>query len=168
MSVSEFKTGQKTDKDVNLDVNISGVITLFDAKDLLNPEGVMDLQLANGKLRGLQLYKELQNQGKSLSEDADKYRSDTLKKIADLKKSTAAAQKNPELGKYLGSAGSSVDKINALALKLDKIDTGFISRGLTIGFLKEDLEFDRGTWASTSRSTGWSTSWARRNTRTTC
>ena len=40
---------KKTDKDINLETDIKGVLTLFDKKGWLNPTGEFDLALKNGK-----------------------------------------------------------------------------------------------------------------------
>jgi hypothetical protein len=142
MSVTEIKEGFKTDKDINLDAEITGSFKLFDQKDMLNPDGILKLHLSNGKLKGLQFYKELVSQGKNLTEEAKKYQTEIIGKYQQVKKGLDEAKKNKDAVKALGNTGAAIDKVNDAAAKLDKVDLGFISKAMDIGFLKDKLEFD--------------------------
>ncbi len=142
ISVSEFKDGQATDKAINLDADISGFFTLFDAKKLLNPDGVLLLKLANGKLEGVQMYKELVSQGKDLTAEAKKYQGEIIANVEKAKKAAADAKNNEQLAGKIGGAANTVEKMANLASKLDKLDMGFISKAMDIGFLQDSLEFD--------------------------
>jgi hypothetical protein len=143
VAVTEYKDGVKnTDKAINCDTEISGGFVLFDKAGLLNPEGVLKLQLANGKFKGLQLYQQLNQQGKELSESGKKYQTEILSKYKDTKKAIDDAKKNKDAAKYAGNLGGTMDKVDAISAKLDKMDMGFLQKGLDLGFLKDSLEFD--------------------------
>lgn len=143
ISVEEYKEAQKTDKSINVDAEIVGKFVLFDKTKKLNPKGTLTLQLANGKFHGLQLYKELVSQGKNLTEEAQNYQKEILSSYAKIKKASQEAQKSKELQKYAGKVSGSIDKVGAITAKLDKLDMGFISKTMDIGFLKDDFTFDK-------------------------
>lgn len=143
VSVEEYKEAKKTDKSINVDTEISGRFVLFDKTKKLNPEGILTLQLANGKFHGLQLYKELVSQGKNLTEEAQNYQKEILSSYAKIKKASQEAQKSKELQKYAGKVSGSIDKVGAITAKLDKLDMGFISKAMDIGFLTDDFTFDK-------------------------
>ena len=145
ISVSEFKEGQKTDKDINLDLDVTGKFVLFDKKGILNPEGTLALTLANGKLTGVQFYRELVKEGQNLSSQASSIQKDFIKQYEEVKKAVEQAKKSKEASKYLGEYGSSIDKVTSLADKLEKVDIKFISKAMDLKFLSETLTFDKVT-----------------------
>jgi len=143
ISVEEYKESQKTDKSINVDAEIAGKFILFDKTKKLNPEGTLSLQLANGKFHGLQLYKELVSQGQNLTKEAQDYQKEILASYDKIKKASQEAQNNKDVQKYAGKIGGTIDKAGAVVAKLDKLDMGFISKAMDIGFLKEDFTFDK-------------------------
>jgi hypothetical protein len=143
ISVTEFKEGKQSDKDVNIDFDMTGRFTLFDSNGLLNPEGTLQLTLANGKLTGVQFYKELVGQGRDLARQASDVQKEFVKKYEDVKKAIAQVQKTKQASQYLGSYGGDVQKVQALADKLDKVDMSFINKAMDLGFLQDTLSFDR-------------------------
>lgn len=142
MSVVEYEKEQQTDKDINLEAEISGGIVLFDSTGYLNPEGKFNLKLFDGKLGGMQLFDQIYQQGQSLTGNAESYQKDTLNTINRLQTQTEQIRDNPDASKYLGGALGSVEQAAAYAEQLDKIDTDFISRAMHIPFLQKSLEFD--------------------------
>ncbi|MBU1075796.1 MAG: AsmA-like C-terminal region-containing protein [Spirochaetes bacterium] len=140
LSVTEFKDGQKTDKDINLEADIKGVLTLFDKKGWLNPTGVFDLALLNGKFTGIQAYDELRNQAKDISGSVSKYQDSLVKSF---EKMSAGADKLKQAGALGSKVKGATDKAGSFAEKVGNMDIGFIKGALEWKFLKKTLEFDK-------------------------
>ncbi len=139
LSVTEFKNNKKTDKDINIEAAIKGVLTLFDKKGLLNPTGTFELALKNGRFTGIQAYEELRVQAKDLTKSVTGYQDKLVKSFNKMSKQITKLQKAGRLGSKVKGASSKADD---LASKVAKMDTGFMKGALEWKFLKKTLEFD--------------------------
>lgn len=143
LSVTEFEKGQKTDKDINLEAKIGGVLKLFDKKGVLNPTGEFILALRNGKFTGIQAYEELRNQAQEISKSITAYQEKLLVSYKKIAEQVAKNQKTlSKAGKIAGTVSDTSRKLDALAKKIAEIDLSFIKGALDWKFLKKTFEFD--------------------------
>lgn len=144
LAVKEYKDGAETDVDVRFALDITGRFVLFDGRRVLNPTGDLFLTLADGKLTGVQLYRELTKEGRALTAKAEDVRKRYLATYEEVKRSLERArQGGGELARHLGGVSADIAKVQALADKVANADMGFIAKALDLPFLAETLTFDR-------------------------
>ncbi len=142
LSVTEIKENVKTDKDINLEAQIDGNLTLFDKKNLLNPSGLFTLALKNGKFYGIQAYEQLLSQAKDISGDVNKYQESLLDSYTKMKKQIEQNQANlKKAGQLGGKVESASSKAGDLANKVANMDISFIKGALDWKFLSKNFEF---------------------------
>ncbi|MDD5065987.1 MAG: AsmA-like C-terminal region-containing protein [bacterium] len=143
LSVTEKKNGVKTDKDINIETLIDGSLILFDKKNLLNPTGVFNLALKNGKFYGIQAYEELKNQAQDITKSVNKYQENLLASYEKISKQLADQQaKLDKAGKYSSKVQGASSKAGDLTKKLANMDLSFIKGVLDWKFLSKNFEFD--------------------------
>jgi len=147
LSVTEYEKGKKartkaeiqTAKDINIEAFITGVITLFNKKGILNPTGSFNLGLKNGKFSGIQAYNELRNQADDINKSITKYQEKLLNSFNKIKAQAAQLEKTGKLGSQVGGIAEQAETYTE---KLAKMDMSFIKGALEWKFLKKDLQFD--------------------------
>lgn len=140
LSVTEKKDNVKTDKDINLEAAIDGTLTLFNKSGWLDPNGLFNLALRNGKFHGVQAYEELLSQAGEITGSVNNYQKGLLDSYNKMSKQISDSK--AALGQVSSKVQGVSDKAGDLSKKIAGMDMSFIKGALDWKFLSKNFEFD--------------------------